>query len=112
MALRLFWFFLEANGFAFGVELDDAIALGVANLIAKNACPTLDGERITVEVEFAVENVVAKNERCAGVADKFCADQKSLRDTFGLRLSCVLDANAELRAVAEVVLEHWQIFGR
>src|SRR5690349_4931582 len=101
MALRLFWFFLEANGFAFGVELDYAVALRVANLITKNKCPTLDSERVTVEVEFAVENIVAKNQRCAGVADKFCGDQKGLRDTLGFRLGGVLNANTELRAIAE-----------
>ena len=59
MALGLFGFLLEADRFSFGIEFDHAIPLRVANLIAKNVRATLDGERVTIEVEFSVENVVA-----------------------------------------------------
>ena len=59
MALGLFGFFFEADRFSFRIELDNAIPLGVANLIAKNIRSMLDGERVTIEVEFSVENVVA-----------------------------------------------------
>ena len=65
MALRLLGFFFQANGFAVRIELDHAVALRVANLIAENACASLDGERVAIEVEFPIEDVVAKNERCA-----------------------------------------------
>src|SRR4029077_12873192 len=43
MALRLLGFFFKANSFAFGVELNHAITLRVANLIAENARAALDG---------------------------------------------------------------------
>ena len=59
MALGLSRFFFQANRFAFGIELDHAIPFRVANLIAENVRTTLEGERIAIEVEFSVENVVA-----------------------------------------------------
>ena len=59
MAFGLFGFLLKADRFSFCIEFDDAIPLRVANLIAKNVRATLDGERLTIEVEFSVENVVA-----------------------------------------------------
>src|SRR5437762_6720940 len=85
MALRLLRFFFEADCFAIGVEFDNAITFRVAHLIAKNARAAFDGERVPVEIEFSIKNVIAKNERCARVTDKFCADQKSLGDPFRLR---------------------------
>src|SRR5262249_55500742 len=112
MALRLLRFFFETDGFTIGVEFDNAITFRVANLIAKNARATLDGQRVPVEIEFPVKNVIAKNQGCAGVSNEFCADQKRLRDPFRLRLLCVLDANTELRAVAQIIFEHRQIFRR
>ncbi len=102
-AFRLLRFFFETDGFAFGVEFDNAVTFRVAHLIAENARTALDGERIAVEIEFPVKNVVAKNERCPAVTDEFCADQKRLCDPFRLRLLGVLDANAELRPVAQII---------
>src|SRR5437868_2069606 len=112
MALRLLGFFLQANRFAVRIELDHAVALRVADLIAENACASLDRERVARKVEFPIEDVVAKNQRCARIPDKFCSNQKCLRDPFRLRLLGVLNADAELRAVAQVILQHWQIFRR
>src|SRR5204862_6278814 len=60
----------------------------------------------------SIKNVIAKNERCARVTDKFCADQKSLGDPFRLRLLGVLDANTELCTVAQIIFEYRQIFRR
>src|SRR5206468_9060327 len=108
-ALRLLRFFLEADRFAVGVELNHTVTLRVANLIGENASATLDGERVPIEIEFSIENVVAQNERGAGVADEFCADQKRLGDPFRLRLLGVFDSNAELGAIAQVILQHRQI---
>src|SRR5437667_7415427 len=71
---RLLGLFFEANGFAFRVELDHAIALRVANLIAENARAPLESERLAIKIEFPRENVVAKDERRARIADEFRAD--------------------------------------
>jgi hypothetical protein len=59
VAFGLFGFLFEADRFSFCIEFDDAIPLGVANLIAKNVRTTLDGESVAIKVEFSVENVVA-----------------------------------------------------
>jgi hypothetical protein len=58
-AFRLSRLFFEADRSAVSVELDHAVPLRVPNLIAENARATLDGERLAIEVEFSVENVVA-----------------------------------------------------
>src|ERR1051325_3255879 len=58
-AFRLPWLFFEADRSSVSVELDHAISFRVANLITKNVCATLDRERVAIEVELSVENVVA-----------------------------------------------------
>ena len=62
MTLRLLRFFLEADGLPIRVEFDYAVTLRVAYLISENASATLNGQRISVKVEFSVENVVTQNE--------------------------------------------------
>src|SRR4030095_1623857 len=111
MTLRLLRFFLQTNCLALSVELHHAVALRVADLISKNASSVLDGQSVPVKIEFPVENVVAQNERHTGGAEEFCTDQESLSDSFRLRLLGVFDANAKLRAVAQIIAQHRQIFG-
>ncbi len=60
--LRLF---LETYGAPVGAELDHAIALGIAHLVSENAGAVVDGERLAVEIEFSVEDVVAQDQRGA-----------------------------------------------
>ena len=45
----------------------------------------------------------------AVVADKICADEKRLRDSFRFRLFRVFEPDPELRAVAKEIAEHRQI---
>src|SRR4030095_4838792 len=73
-ALWLLWFFLEANRFPFGIELDYAVSLRVANWVAENARATLDCQRLAVKIEFAVENIVSEDQRRPRIADKFCTN--------------------------------------
>src|SRR5207247_728610 len=70
MAFRLLRFLFEADGFAIGVEFDNTVAFRVSHLIAKNARAAFDRERVAVEIEFPIKNVIAKNEGRAGVVDK------------------------------------------
>src|SRR5438105_13026737 len=112
MTLRLFRFFLQTDSLARGIEFDHAVTLRVAHLISENARAALEVERVTIKIKFPVENIVAKNERCAGVADEFGANQKSLGNPFRFRLLRVLNADAKLRAIAQITAEHRHIFGR
>ncbi len=74
--------------------------------------PCSSASAVAIEIEFPVENVVAQNQRRAGAAEKIGADEKRLRDPFRLRLGRVFDPDAEPRAVAEIILQHRQIFWR
>ena len=112
MALRLFRFFLDADCFAIGAELDHAVTLRVAHLISENARAPFECERFAVEVEFPVKDVVAENERRAGVADELRADQKRLCDSLRFRLFSILNRNSELGAVRKVITQHRQILRR
>ncbi len=101
--LRLRRLLLEADGAAGRVELDDAVALGIANLVAEHRRAGLAGRgaaQVVGEVR-AVEDVVAERERDAIGADELAADEERLREAVGARLRGVLDLQAELRAVAE-----------
>src|SRR4029453_6568709 len=62
VTLRLLRFFLKTNCLSFGVELDHAITLRIADLISKNASAALDGQSVPVKIKVPVENVVAQNE--------------------------------------------------
>ena len=93
-----------------GTKFDHSVALGIADLVAENARAPLEGERSAIEVEFSVENVVAQDERRAGVAEKFRADEEGLGDSFRLWLRGVFDPDPEPGAIAEIILEHRQVF--
>src|SRR5437660_11288729 len=112
MTLRLFRFFLQTDSLARGIEFDHAVTLRVAHLVSENACAALEVERVTIKIKFPVENIVAENERCAGVADEFGANQKSLGNPFRFRLLRVLDADAKLLVVAQRTAEHRHLFRR
>src|SRR5438477_6600844 len=112
MAFRTFRFFLQADGAPVRAEFDHAVALRIAYLISENACAAFERERFAIEVQLPVKNVVAQDERGARVAEKIRADEEGLRDSFRLRLRGVLDLNPETRAVAQIILQHRQIFRR
>src|SRR4051812_19819255 len=95
ITLRLLRFFFQAYRPPVGSEFDDPVTLRIAHLITENACAGLEGQRLAIEIEISVENVVAENEGRAGAAEKIGADQKCLGDSFRFRLGGVLDADAE-----------------
>ncbi len=96
------------------IELDDAVALGVVNRVSKNA-GSFGLERSFAQFldeVMSIENVVAKHQRATTGADEFLADQKCLRNAFGLRLGRVLEMDAVPGAIAEQVLKAGEILGR
>ena len=98
---------LEAHGLAPLVELDDAVAFGVADVVGKDRrAVRLRGRALHHDGEVgAVEDVVAQDERTALTREELLADQERLREAFRLRLHGVRDRDAPLRAVAEQALE-------
>src|SRR6266704_2216349 len=95
VTLGLFRFFLETDRLAVGVEFDHSVTLWVADLISETAGPSFNGESVPIKIEFPVENIVAENKRRARIADKFCADQESLGDSFWFWLLGIFDPNAK-----------------
>lgn len=100
-------FLLEAHGLAPLVEFDDAVALGVADVVGKDRrAVRLRGRALHHDGEVgAVEDVVAQDERTALACEELLADQECLRESLRLRLYGVRDRDAPLRAVAEQALE-------
>src|SRR6266478_9821086 len=77
---RLLRLFFNAECLASGIELNDAVALGVMNGVGKNASPFGLERRCAqfLDQVVSVENVIAEHERATAGADEILADQKCL----------------------------------
>lgn len=107
VGLWLGWLLLEAHGLALLVELDDAVALGVADIVGKDRrAVRLRGRALHHDSEVrAIEDIVAQDERTALARKELLADQECLRESLRLRLHGVRNRDAPLRTVAEQALE-------
>ena len=105
--LWLSWLFLEAHGLALLVKLNDAVALGVADVVSKDRrAVRLRSRALHHDSEVgAIEDVVAQDERTALAREELLTDQECLRESLRLRLHGVRNGDAPLRAVAEQALE-------
>lgn len=103
VGLRCGGLFLEAHSLAFLVELDDAVALGVADVVGKDGRTVwLGGRALHHDGEVgAVEDVIAEDERTALAREELLTDEKCLCKAFRLGLHGVRDGDAPLRAIAE-----------
>lgn len=90
--------FLEAHGLALLVELDNAVALGVADVVGKDRrAVRLRGRALHHDSKVGpVEDVVAQDERTALAREEFLTDQERLRKAFRLGLHGVRDGDAPL----------------
>lgn len=86
--LRLGWLLIETHGLALLVELDNAVALGVADVVGKDRrAVRLRGRALHHDGEVgAVEDVVAQDEGTALAREEFLADQECLCESFRLGL--------------------------
>lgn len=96
--LWLGWLFLEAHSLALLVELDDAVALGVADVVGKDRrAVRLRGRALHHDGEVgAIEDIVAQDERTALAREELLADQERLSESLRLRLHGVRDGDAPL----------------
>lgn len=108
-ALGLRWLLLDGDGTALPVELHDAEALGVVDVVAEDRgaarLGVLDGARQVARQAVAVEDVVAEHERARLAVDELLADGEGLRQAVRARLLGVGEVNAVARAVPEQALE-------
>ncbi len=105
---------LDLGGPTVGVEVDDAVALWVLDVVAEHRGAGRPGRRGGDEVgqAGAVEQVVAEHERCALPVEEVGADQERLGEPVGRVLGGVGELQSPLRAVAEQPLERGTVLGR
>lgn len=108
-ALGLGGLLLDGDGPALAVELHDAEALGVIDVVAKDRgaarLGVLDGARQVAGQAVAVEDVVAQHQGARLSADEVLADGEGLRQAVRRGLLGVGEVHAVARAVAEQALE-------
>ena len=95
------------------VELDDAVALGVTDVVPEDGGPVRPARRPLQESREALpeEDVVPEDERDALGADELPTDDEGLGEPLRLRLHGVLEVDAPLGAVAEQFLEAGEVLG-
>lgn len=111
---RLLGLLFEAEDVALFVELDDAVALGVFDVIAKHrrALAPLGHLLQRIREAVAVEEIVAEDERDRVFADEVGADEKRLGEALWAQLLGVGETHADVAAVAQQLAEARQIGGR
>lgn len=112
-ALGLGGLLLDGDGTALPVELHDAEALGVVDVVAEDRgaarLGVLDGARQVARQAVAVEDVVAEHQGARLAGDELLADGEGLGQAVGARLLGVGEVHAVARAVPEQALEVWQV---
>src|SRR5436190_16041587 len=103
MRARAARLFLDRDGLAAGVELDDAIGLRIAYLISKDggALARPRGPLQQTRQTAAIKDVVAEHQRRRPVADEVAADDKGLRQPARAGLFGIGDRDPPAAAVAE-----------
>lgn len=112
-ALGLGGLLLDGDCAALAVELHDAEALGVVDVVAEDRGPprigVLDGARQVAGQAVAVEDVVAEHQGARLAGDEVLANGEGLGQSVGARLLGVGEVHAVARAVAEQALEVGQV---
>ena len=96
------------------IELHDAEAFGVLDVIAEHGGPALvlARTREMAPQAVSVEDVVAQDERTRIAVDEVLADEERLGKAIGRRLHRIVKLKPELRAVLQKVAEVRQILWR
>ena len=104
---------LDGDGPPLAVELHDAEALGVVDVVAEDRgaarLRVLHGARQVARQAVAVEDVVAEHERARLAGDELLADGEGLGQAVRARLLGVGEPHAVARAVPEQALEVGQV---
>ena len=113
MRLRIRRLFFEIYRVVVGVELHHAVAFGVGHVIGEHASAAFLLHRAAQSLFYlmAVENIVTQNQADTAVADKVFANNKRLREPFGLGLLCIAQRNTPARTVAKQLLKRGGVLG-
>ena len=109
-------FFLDADGAAQRVEFHDAVVAGIGDVVGKNAASAIHPDVLSGFLEsfgqlFTIEDVVAQNERCSVIRNKFLANDECLGKAFRALLHGIVKPHPKALAVAEQVAEQRQVAG-
>ena len=112
--LRLRRLLLDREHPALAVEGDDAVAVGVGDLVAEDraALGPLAGALQEHRQVVAEEDVVAEHHGRGGAVEEVLGEDVGLREPLGLRLRDVLEAHPPLAAVPEQPPELVLVLGR
>ena len=112
-ALGLGGLLLDGDGPPLAVELHDAEALGVVDVVAEDRGAArlcvLHGARKVARQAVAVEDVVAEHQGARLAGDEVLADGERLRQAVRRGLLCIGQVHAVARAVPEQALEVGQV---
>src|SRR5258708_2735867 len=103
MRFGRYWFLFDAKRLTIAIELYDAVALRVGDVVRENCgprnlkCSPLD----CVAKATSVKDVIPENKRRRIVPDEVASDDERLRYALGFGLSCIADAEAQLRPVSQ-----------
>jgi hypothetical protein len=108
---RLLRLFLEAQRPPVRIELDDAVALRIGDVIGEQLGALRQVRRPIERAHdiVAVEDVVAEDQADRRVADEVGADEERLCDPGRVRLLAVRQPQADVAAVFEQPLDHRQV---
>ena len=107
---------LDGDGVEVGVELHDAEALGVVDVVAEHGgeplrLGVLNGAAEVPSQAVAVEDVVAEDERAGLPSGELLAYHEGLREAVGAGLDGVGQVHAVVRPVAQEALEVREVGG-
>ena len=104
----------EADRAPVGVELDDAVALGIAHLVAEHGRAVFlrGGALQRFGKAGTVKDVVSERQRDRIAADELAADDERLREPIRARLHGILDRHAKVAPIFEQSLEAGLILRR
>lgn len=113
-ALGVLGLLLDGHGVEVRVELHDAEALGVVDVVAEHGgqaagLRVLDRAAEVAPQAVAVEDVVAEDERAGLAGGELLADHERLRQAVGAGLHGVGKVHAVVRAIAQQALEVRQV---
>ena len=105
VALWIFGFFFNAQGFLLRIKVHHTIALWVLHMVSKDT--GTGGLRIgplhELDQIVTIKNVVAQHQSARVLTHKFFANDEGLGQTIGARLHGILDVHTPLTAVSQQV---------
>ena len=111
---RLHGLFFNGDGAKIAVQLHHAEAFGILHGIGEHGCAVRLRRCLLQHLckRLSVKDIVAQHQANRVAVNKRFGNQQRLRQSFGLRLHGILQADAEIAAVAQQTAKGGLVFGR